>query len=157
MGSHGRPQSEARMVPVLDCQRCGELTPGSRFRYVCDRLVCDHCGAENSQMRVHSVQVRDIFVHFVTSGACSVQGMDLNLDRVLGPPMPVTSPDTLRRLLSYLGANRVALNEFDKCRREPWGRRRANNARARPQEPAATARVNRNIAPANANSGDHLL
>ncbi len=104
------------MVPVLDCQRCGELTPASRFRYVCDRLLCDHCGAENSQMRVHSVQVRDIFVHFDTSGPCSVQGMALNLDRALGPRVPVTSPDTLRRLLSYLGANRVALNEFDKCR-----------------------------------------
>ena len=61
------------MVPVLDCQRCGELTPASRFRYVCDRLVCDHCGAENSQMRVHSVQTRDIFIHFVTVGACSVR------------------------------------------------------------------------------------
>jgi hypothetical protein len=41
----------------------------------------NHCGAENSQMRVHSVQVRDIFVHFVTAGACSVHGMDLNRSR----------------------------------------------------------------------------
>jgi hypothetical protein len=103
------------MVPVLDCQRCCELTPASRFRYVCERLVCDQCGAENSQMRVHSVQVRDIFVHFVTTGTCFVQGMDLNLDRALGPRVPVTSRETLRRLLAYLGANREALIEFDKC------------------------------------------
>jgi hypothetical protein len=116
MGSRGRRQPETRMVPVLDCQRCGELTPASRFRYVCERLVCDHCGAENSQMRVHSVQVRDIFIHFATAGACSVQGMDLNLDRALRPPVPVTSPETMRRLLAYLGAHREALNEFDKCR-----------------------------------------
>jgi formylmethanofuran dehydrogenase subunit E len=40
------------MVLVLDCQHCGELTPASRFRYVCEHLMCDHCGAENSQMRV---------------------------------------------------------------------------------------------------------
>lgn len=59
--------------------------------------------------------MRDILVHFVTAGVCSVQGMDLNLDRALGPRVPVSSPDTLRRLLAYLGANRVALNEFDKC------------------------------------------
>lgn len=26
------------------------------FRYVCERLVCDSCDAENPQMRVHSVQ-----------------------------------------------------------------------------------------------------
>jgi hypothetical protein len=32
------------------------------FRYVCERLVCD---AENPQMRVHSVQLRDIFIRFV--------------------------------------------------------------------------------------------
>jgi hypothetical protein len=35
------------------------------FRYVCERLVCDSCDAENPQMRVHSVQVRDIFIRFV--------------------------------------------------------------------------------------------
>jgi len=52
MGSRGRRQSETRMVLVLDCQHCGELTPASRFRYVCEHLMCDHCGAENSQMRV---------------------------------------------------------------------------------------------------------
>jgi hypothetical protein len=35
------------------------------FPYVCERLVCDSCDAENPQMRVHSVQVRVIFIRFV--------------------------------------------------------------------------------------------
>ena len=47
--------------------------------------------------------------------------MDLNLDRTLGPRVPVTSPEVLRRLLAYLGAMPEALKEFDKCR-ESLGR-----------------------------------
>jgi hypothetical protein len=110
------------MVPVLVCRACGALTSAARFRYVCERLICDHCGAENPQTRVCAVQVRDIFIRFVTrpSGkeaaddGCSVQAMDLDLDRVLGPRVPVTSPEVLRRLLAYLGANREALCEYDR-------------------------------------------
>ena len=63
---------------------------------------------------MRSVQARDIFVHFTTGAGCSVQAMDLNLDHVLGPCVPVTSPETLRRLLAYLGANREALREYDR-------------------------------------------
>jgi hypothetical protein len=37
------------MVPVLNCRVCGGLTSAARFRYVCERLICDHCGAENPQ------------------------------------------------------------------------------------------------------------
>jgi hypothetical protein len=40
--------------------------------------------------------------------------MDLNLDRPLGPRVPVTSPETLRRLLVYLGALPEALREYDR-------------------------------------------
>jgi hypothetical protein len=114
MGSHGRRQPEARMVPVLNCQACGALTSAARFRYVCERLICDYCAAENSQTRVCAVQTRDIFICFITAGGCSVQAVDLNLDRPLGPRVPVTSPEVLRRLLPYLGANREALREYDR-------------------------------------------
>jgi hypothetical protein len=31
------------MVAVLDCQACRAITPESRFRYGCDRLICDRC------------------------------------------------------------------------------------------------------------------
>jgi hypothetical protein len=86
MGSHARRQPETRMVPVLNCQACGGLTSGARFRYVCGRLICDHCGAENPDTRVSHVQIRDIFIRFITAGGCSVQAMDLDLDR---PPWPV--------------------------------------------------------------------
>jgi hypothetical protein len=91
MGSRGRRQPEVRMVAVLDCQVCHALTSSARFRYVCERLVCDSCGAENPQARVRSIQARDIFVHFTAGVSCSVQAMDLNLDRVLGPRVAVTS------------------------------------------------------------------
>jgi hypothetical protein len=63
---------------------------------------------------VCAVQTRDIFIRFITTGGCSVQAMDLNLDRTLGPRVPVTSPEVLRRLLAYLGAMPEALREFDR-------------------------------------------
>jgi hypothetical protein len=102
------------MVPVLDCQSCRELTPASRFRYVCQRLVCDHWGAENPQHRVHAVQTRDNFVQFTASERCFAQATDLNLDRPLGPRVHVANPETLRRLLAYLGAMPAQLTEFDR-------------------------------------------
>ena len=40
--------------------------------------------------------------------------MDLDLDRPLGPRVPVTSPETLRRLLAYLGALPETLREYDR-------------------------------------------
>jgi ribosomal protein L40E len=92
------------MVAVLKCQRCHALTPGSRLRYICGRLVCDHCGAENPQSRVHSVQTRDIFVSFTIGEQCFAQAMSLDLHQPLGPRVRVASPETLRRLLAYLGA-----------------------------------------------------
>jgi hypothetical protein len=104
------------MVPVLNCQACGGLTSAARFRYVCERLICDHCGAENPLHNGRAVETRDIFVRFITADGCSVQAVDLNLDRTLGPRVPVTSPEVLRRLLAYLGAMPEALKEFDKCR-----------------------------------------
>jgi hypothetical protein len=82
--------------------------------YSCERLLCDHCGAENPQTCVPAVQTRDIFVRFITAGGCSVQAVDLNLDRTLGPRVPVTSPEVLRRLLVYLGAMPEALREYDR-------------------------------------------
>jgi hypothetical protein len=102
------------MVPVLNCQACGGLTSAARFRYVRECWICDHCGAENPQTRVCAVQTRDIFIRFITADACSVQAVDLNLDRPLGPRVPVTSPEVLRRLLAYLGAMPEALREYDR-------------------------------------------
>jgi hypothetical protein len=102
------------MVPVLNCQACGAVASAARFRYICGRPVCGHCGAENPDTRVCAVQTRDIFVRFITAGGCSVQAMDLDLDRPLGPCVPVTSPETLRRLLVYLGAMPEALREYDR-------------------------------------------
>jgi hypothetical protein len=40
--------------------------------------------------------------------------MDLDLDRILGPRVAVASPEMLRRLLAYLGANREALHQNDR-------------------------------------------
>jgi hypothetical protein len=47
------------------------------------------------------------------AGGCSVEGVDLNLDRTLGPRVPVTSPEVLRRPLAYLGAMPAAPREYD--------------------------------------------
>ena len=77
--------------------------PVAAFPHKCSEelatiLVCDRCGAENPRNRVRAVQARDIFVRFITGASCSVQAMDLDIDRKLGPPVHVTSPETLRRL-----------------------------------------------------------
>jgi hypothetical protein len=102
------------MVPVIVCRACGGLTSSARFSYLCECLLCEQRGAENPQTNVRAVQTRDIFVRFTTAGGCSVQAVDLNLDRMLGPRVPVTSPEVLRRLLACLGANREALREYDR-------------------------------------------
>jgi hypothetical protein len=103
------------MVTVLDCQACHKLTSASRLRYFCGRPICDNCGAGNPDTRVHSVQTRDIFVHFTAGESCFAQAMDLDLHCSLGPRVPVSSPDTLRRLLAYLGARPAQLREVDSC------------------------------------------
>jgi hypothetical protein len=59
-------QAATRMVPVLNCRACGALASAARFRYLCERLIYDYCGAENSQTRVCAFQTRDIFVPFTT-------------------------------------------------------------------------------------------
>lgn len=61
------------------------------------------------------MQTRDIFIHFTGGASCSVQAMDLDLHRSLGPRVPVSSADTLRRLLAYLGAMPAQLREVDSC------------------------------------------
>jgi hypothetical protein len=66
------------------------------LEYLCERLLCDHCGAENPQTNVRSAQTRDIFVRFITTDACFAQAMDLNLVRTLGPRVPVASPKVPR-------------------------------------------------------------
>ena len=50
MGSYPRREKaeqkareRADAVPVLDCQSCGALTPGERFRYYADQIVCEAC------------------------------------------------------------------------------------------------------------------
>jgi hypothetical protein len=77
MGSYPRREKaerEAReradTVPVLDCQSCGALTSGERFRYYADQIVCEACDGRNPQSRrrivprVH-LQPRNIAVNFV--------------------------------------------------------------------------------------------
>jgi hypothetical protein len=72
----------------FDCRACGNRTSSARFSYLCERLLCDHCGAENPQTDVRSVETRDIFVRFITSDGCSVQAVDLNLDRTFAHACP---------------------------------------------------------------------
>jgi hypothetical protein len=78
----------------------GSKRPGSvgdcLLEYLCERLLCDHCGAENPQTNVRSAQTRDIFVRFITTDACFAQAVDLNLVRTLGPRVPVVSPKVPR-------------------------------------------------------------
>jgi hypothetical protein len=77
MGSYPRREKaeqkareRADTVPALDCQSCGALTPGERFRYYADQIVCDACDERNPQSRRRLVprallQPRSICVNFV--------------------------------------------------------------------------------------------
>jgi hypothetical protein len=100
------------------------VMPGSGFRLpLCLRTPCLRpLRAENPQKCVHPVQVCDI-PHPLRHPAerersrgrgLFVQAMDLDLDRILGPRVAVASPEMLRRLLAYLGANREALHQNDR-------------------------------------------
>ena len=127
----GRAQAEqmarerADTVLVLDCQSCGALTPGERFRYFADQIICEACDERNPQSRRRLVpgallQPRDICVNFVDNKGLGVQAMALDCRTMLGPQLRIQSADTLRRLLAYLGATPDQLADFDSSHRR-WG------------------------------------
>jgi hypothetical protein len=132
MGSYPRREKaerEARAradtVPALDCQSCGALTPGERFRYYADQVVCEGCDERNPQSRRRLVpqallQPRNILVNFVEGRSLAAQAMALDHRTMLGPQLRIKSAATLRRLLAYLGATPEQLAEFDDSHRR-WG------------------------------------
>ena len=129
MGSYPRrkkavqkARERADTVPVLDCQACGALTPGERFRYYADQIVCDACDERNPQSRRRLVprallQPRSILVNFVAGSSLAAQAMALDHRTVLGPQLKIQRAATLRRLLTYLGATPEQLADFDHCHR----------------------------------------
>jgi hypothetical protein len=61
-----------------------------------------------------------ICVNFIRRDGFCIQAMHIDRRTMLGPPIRVQSGETLRRLLSYLGATPAQLAEFDNCHRR-WG------------------------------------
>jgi hypothetical protein len=133
MGSYPRREKaerEARegaaMQPALDCQTCGALTPGARFRYCGDRLICEACNRQNPQSRVRMVQraflaPRDIFLSFIQRNGYTVQATAPDHGTSLGLFVTVQSAETLRRLLAYLGATTAQLADVDSAIHR-WGK-----------------------------------
>ena len=118
-------RERADTVPVLDCQSCGGLTPGERFRYFADQIICEACDERNPQSRRRMVprgvlQPRDICVNFVNNKGIGVQAMAVDCRTMLGPQLRIQSAATLRRLLAYLGATPEQLAAFDSSHRR-WG------------------------------------
>jgi hypothetical protein len=121
MGSYPRCEKaeqkaceRADTVPVLDCQRCGALTPGEQFRYCGDRIVCDACEERHPQSRRCLLprvllQPRSILVNFVVGSSLAAQAMTLDHRTKLGPQLKIQSAATLRRLLGYLGGTQSSL------------------------------------------------
>ena len=132
MGSYPRREKAEQMareradtVLVLDCQLCGALTPGERFRYFADQIICEACEERNPQSRRRLVprallQPRDICVNFVNNKGLGVQAIALDCRTMLGPQLRIQSVETLRRLLTYLGATPEQLAAFDSSHRR-WG------------------------------------
>jgi hypothetical protein len=118
-------RERADTVLVLDCQLCGAFTPGERFRYYADQVVCVACDGRNPQSRRRLVprallQPRNIWVNFVEGRSLAVQAMTLDHRTMLGPQLRIESAATLRRLLAYLGATPEQIAEFDRSHRR-WG------------------------------------
>jgi hypothetical protein len=63
---------------------------------------------------------RTIFVNFISRQGYTVQPMALDCRTMLGPMVDVASAETLRRLLTYLGATPGQIAEFENCNRR-WG------------------------------------
>jgi hypothetical protein len=132
MGSYPRREKAERKareradtVPVLDCEACGALTPGERFRYFADQIVCEACDERNPQSRRRLVprallQPRNVMVNFVEGRTLAAQVMALDHRTMLGPQLRIQSATTLRRLLAYLGATPEQLADFDSSHRR-WG------------------------------------
>ena len=120
-----RARERAAVQPVLDCQSCGALTPGERFRYFADQIICEACEERNPQSRRRLVpstllQPRNICVSFVDCRGLVAQAMALDHRTMLGPRLRIQSAETLRRLLAYLGATPEQLTNFDDSHRR-WG------------------------------------
>jgi hypothetical protein len=125
MGSHPRREKaeqkareRADTVPALHCQSCGALTPGERFRYFADNIICEACGERNPQSRRILVgrtwlSLRNICVNIIGRDGYTVQAMDRDHRTSLGPFVRVQSAETLRRLLAYLGAAPEQLADYD--------------------------------------------
>ena len=95
----------AAMQPALDCEACGALTPGGRFRYYADQVVCEACDERNPQSRRRMVprallQPRDILVKFGQGRSLALQAMTRDCRTMLGPQLRIQSAATLRRLLA---------------------------------------------------------
>jgi hypothetical protein len=120
-----KARERADTVPALDCQSCGALTPGERFRYYADQIVCEACDERNPQSRRRLLprallQPRNVCVNFVECRGLAAQAMALDHRTMLGPRLPIQSVTTLRRLLTYLGATSEQLADFDSSHRR-WG------------------------------------
>jgi hypothetical protein len=99
-----RPRLDS-LVPTqkINIKRRDGTVPVNNLRYFCGRPICDNCGAENPDSRVHSVQTRDIFVRFSTGESCFVQAMDLDLHRALGPAWSCQQPGHATTLAGLSG------------------------------------------------------
>jgi hypothetical protein len=120
-----KARERAAMQPALDCQACGALTPGARFRYCGDGVNCEACNQQNLQSRVRMVQrellsPRDICLNFIQRNGYTVQAMAADHCTSLGPFVQVHGAETLRSLLAYLGATPAQLADFDGAVQK-WG------------------------------------
>jgi hypothetical protein len=101
------------------------LTPGDRFRYYADQIVCDACDQRNPQTRRRMLprgllQPHTICVNFLGGRGLAAQAMALDHRTMLGPQIGIQSVATLRRLLSYLGGTPEQLADFEESNRR-WG------------------------------------
>jgi hypothetical protein len=118
-------RERADTVPVLDCQSCGALTPGERFRYYGDQIVCDACDERNPQtlrrFGAPSASPAPRYSGEVRAGhSLALQAMTRDCRTMLGPQLRIQSAATMCRLLTYLGATPEQLAEFDDRHRR-WG------------------------------------
>jgi hypothetical protein len=76
-----KARERADSVPVPDCQALRRADTGDRFRYNCDRIICEACEEQNPQSR-HGIvpraylRPREVQINFVSRpGGFIVQAM----------------------------------------------------------------------------------
>jgi hypothetical protein len=117
---------ESRLVHCLICWKCGGRAGPNHYVLEGGGATCSLCGDKNPlgnlrRMPLESIRARfEIVLCFVPRDGVSCHALHVDCRTVLGPWVHVTGDETVLRMLTYLGATKAQLAEYEDHRRQ-WG------------------------------------